>query len=262
MIRRNKPAVNVCTALVEELREGLFVSRDDELLFMNRAFAAMHGIPGGKEAKKSLLDFVAPEARKEFRKKFSGRQAKVTELRHRYDRLHQNGDHLPTEVRATLTHLKGERIWVGLCLDLKDPEGSEELRQLREFSENILRSSHDPITVVDEKGSILYLNPASERLIKYKKEEVIGNPLSIFYEDKSLLVEKLKTVERRNQPISYEAIIVDRQGSKHYQTVTRSPLTDSRGKYIGSVRSARTSRKRWHWRRRAEDRRGWRISGN
>jgi PAS domain S-box-containing protein len=238
--KKGKHVNDLCKVFVKGTTDSLFISKGEQIIFFNKGFALMHGIPEKGESKRNLLHFIAPESREEVLREFSRKKGRPTGIRTKYYRLHQDGSHIPTEVRANAIVHDREKIWVGICIDLSDQkEPEEELRQVKELSENILQSSHDPITVVDENGSIVYLNPASERLMNYTKEAVIGKPLSIFYEDKHLLQEKLETVKKTNQPISYEAVIVDKQNSRHYQVVTRSPLRDSKGRYIGSVAISR-----------------------
>lgn len=119
---------------------------------------------------------------------------------------------------------------------MKDGRESEEgLKQLKELSENILSSSYDSITVIDQKGSIIYFSPASERITHYKKEEVIGKSLSMFYRDKGIFKKNLELIEKTKGPVSYDAVILDREGGEHIMFISRSPLKDGKGNFIGSV---------------------------
>ena len=223
--------------LVEGIKEGLFISKDGVILFANGAFASMHGISPKHALGKNLIDFVAPESQQEFKKSLSGKLKRVaSQTRHEYYRLHRDGRRIPTELRGNPVSFDHGRAFVGVCLDLTDRKRSEEeLKQHKEFSENILSSSYDSITVIDQKGLIIYFSPASERITHYKKEEVIGKPLSFFYKDKELLKEKLNLIKKTKAPVSYEAVILDREGGEHIMFISRSPLKDDNGNCIGSV---------------------------
>jgi PAS domain S-box-containing protein len=109
----------------------------------------------------------------------------------------------------------------------------EQLKRLKEFSENVF--SFSSITVIDQKGSIIYFSPTSEKITGCKKEEVIGKPLSIFYKDPRLLMKKLELVEKTQGHVSYEAIILDKDGGERIMSIVRSPLKDAYGNCIGSV---------------------------
>jgi len=223
--------------IVEEMKEGLFIGDRDSILFVNEAFQSMHGLSRGSLLKKKILDLVAREFHEELIEKLGAMiDGKSSQVQIEYSRLHQDGRKIPTQLRANIIPFNHRRAFVGVCLDTKDQrEPEEKLDHLKELSENILSSSYDSITVVDQKGSIIYFSPASERITHYKKEEVIGKSLSIFYKDKELFREKIELIERTKGPVSYEAVILDKEGGEHILFVSRSPLKDREGNSIGSV---------------------------
>ncbi|OPX37750.1 MAG: hypothetical protein B1H12_04165, partial [Desulfobacteraceae bacterium 4484_190.2] len=57
----------------------------------------------------------------------------------------------------------------------------KELTETKEFLENILDSSVDGIVTTDLKGKITYLNRAMEEMIKYRREEILGQHISQVY---------------------------------------------------------------------------------
>jgi PAS domain S-box-containing protein len=223
--------------LVEHVDDGFFIIKDDIIVFANRAFASMHGTSKKEVLEKNIVNFVAPASCDEFKERFSEVSIKVSpQIRYEYKRLHRSGQLIPTELRANKIPSINGAVFAGICLDLTERKQSEEtLRQLKEFSENILSSSYDSITVVDQEGSIIYFSPASERITKFKKEEVIGTPLSFFYKDKELFKRKIEELEKTKAPVSYEATILDKEGNEHIMFVSRSPLKDSNENCIGSV---------------------------
>jgi len=223
--------------IVEEMKEGLFIGEKDFILFANEAFNAMHGFSAGSVSKKKLLDFVASDFHDEMVEKLGEMINGKSSLVHlEYSRLHKDGRKIPTELRANIIPFDHRRAFVGICLDIQNRRQSDEkLNHLKELSENILSSSYDSITVIDQKGSIIYFSPASERITHYKKEEVIGKSLSIFYKDKELFREKIERIEITKGPVSYDAVILDREGGEHIMFISRSPLRDGRGNFIGSV---------------------------
>ncbi len=68
------------------------------------------------------------------------------------------------------------------------------LESIREMLNAIIQSSDDAISVVDEKGNGLLVNPAYTRLTGLKEEDVIGEPASIdISEGESMHMKVLKT---------------------------------------------------------------------
>jgi PAS domain S-box-containing protein len=56
-----------------------------------------------------------------------------------------------------------------------------ELRNTKDFLENIMESSVDGIMTTDLKGKITYMNRALEDMIQHKRDEVLGTHVSNFY---------------------------------------------------------------------------------
>ena len=56
-----------------------------------------------------------------------------------------------------------------------------ELRETKEFLENVLESSVDGIVTTNLKGKITYLNRAMEQMLQFRKEEVLGKHISGLY---------------------------------------------------------------------------------
>jgi methyl-accepting chemotaxis protein len=56
-----------------------------------------------------------------------------------------------------------------------------ELRETKEFLENIMESSVDGILTTDLKGSLTYTNRAMEEMLQYRREEILGTHISRFY---------------------------------------------------------------------------------
>ncbi|HDR15940.1 MAG TPA: PAS domain S-box protein [Desulfobacteraceae bacterium] len=56
-----------------------------------------------------------------------------------------------------------------------------ELRETKEFLENIMESSVDGIVTTDLKGHITYVNRAMEEILQYEREELLGRHVSSIY---------------------------------------------------------------------------------
>jgi PAS domain S-box-containing protein len=231
------PSILYNKMVVEEMKEGLLIIENNLVLFANEAFYSMHGFNSDSVPRRKFLDHVANAFHNEFTEKIREMaDGKSSKMQMKYLRLHKDGRKIPTELRANIIPYDKRRAFVGICFDLTDGRPSEEeMNRPKELSENILSSSYDSITVVDQNGSIIYFSPASERITHYKREEVIGKSLSMFYKDKELFRKKLEFIEKTESAVSYEAVILDREGGEHIMFVSRSPLKDGKGRLIGSV---------------------------
>jgi len=99
-------------------------------------------------------------------------------------RVRKNGDRFP--VHSTITAIKdpsGKTTgFVEVVRDLTRRKNLEkELRETKEFLENIMESSVNGIVTTDLKGKITYLNRAMEEMIKYRREDILGQHISSVY---------------------------------------------------------------------------------
>jgi PAS domain S-box-containing protein len=99
-------------------------------------------------------------------------------------RIRKNGDRFP--VHTTITAIKdplGKTTgFVEIVRDLTRRKSLEkELRETKEFLENIMESSVNGIVTTDLKGKITYVNRAMEEMIKYRREEILGEHISSVY---------------------------------------------------------------------------------
>jgi PAS domain S-box-containing protein len=100
------------------------------------------------------------------------------------DRVRKNGDTFPAHTIVTaITDPSGKATgFVEIVRDITRRRSLErELRETKEFLENIMESSVDGIVTTDLKGKVTYLNRAMEELLEYRREEVLGTHISRFY---------------------------------------------------------------------------------
>jgi PAS domain S-box-containing protein len=100
------------------------------------------------------------------------------------DRVRKNGDIFPALTIVTANRGPSERIigFVEIVRDLTRRRHLErELRETKEFLENIMESSVDGVVTTDLKGKVTYLNRAMEDMVKSPREEILGKHISIYY---------------------------------------------------------------------------------
>ena len=100
------------------------------------------------------------------------------------DRVRKNGHVFPAHTIVTAILAPSGRVtgFVEIVRDLTQRRTLErELRETKEFLENIMESSVDGIATTDLKGKVTYLNRAMEELVGFRREEVLGTHISRFY---------------------------------------------------------------------------------
>ncbi|WDV45012.1 sigma 54-interacting transcriptional regulator [Clostridiaceae bacterium M8S5] len=97
----------------------------------------------------------------------------------------------------------------------------------------MIDSVDEGIIAINNKLEIEYYNNYCEKILHYKKEEVIGKTLDEIFGENTLMAKLLKTGEKYD---NVEIILKTEKGKSHYLTTGR-PIKDDNNKTIGVVAS-------------------------
>jgi diguanylate cyclase (GGDEF)-like protein/PAS domain S-box-containing protein len=138
------------------------------------------------------------------------------------------------DARGHVTHV------IGTGIDVTARRQAEnELRQAKEYLENILDNSADPIGIVDARGKIIKWNKASTQVFGYSFDELAGKSSFELYADKDELQEMLTQLRRDGSVRRYEIHMKKKDGSIALFALSIHLLYDRTQKVIGSVCVAR-----------------------
>ena len=87
-----------------------------------------------------------------------------------------------------------------------------EVREAKEYLENILDNSADPITIVDRHGRIIKWNKASDKTFGYSFEELEGKSSFELYADQNELQAILTQLRRDGSVRGYEIHLKKKDG--------------------------------------------------
>ena len=134
-----------------------------------------------------------------------------------------------------------ERIYADLAQAQMEMERStQELREAKEFADNVIRSMVNALVVADQWGAITLMNHAALALFDRRREELAGRPLKMLFADQadppavpwSVLWNRLLDGEVVSE---VEAVVRDRQETRIPVAVSGSVLHDSSGNSVGVV---------------------------
>lgn len=119
-------------------------------------------------------------------------------------RVRKGGEHFPALTTVTTIKDPGSGRVAGFVEIIRDitvrKKLERELRETKEFLENIMESSVDGILTTDLKGRLTYTNRAMEEMLRSRREEVLGTHISRFYvkgmEQAKEIMTLLRAVER------------------------------------------------------------------
>jgi PAS domain S-box-containing protein len=205
-----------------------------------------------------FLDHVVPEDRPEVLRSFQ--TAIAAESDWSFNCRIRRADGAIRHILAAGTHKRdaeGKAVEIhGLVQDITEGKRVEEVQQ--EMAA-LVESADDGILTKSLDGVIRSWNPAAERLLGYRADEIIGHPVTRLLpqdrlEEESMILDKLRRGERVSH---FETVRRRRDGSLVDVSLTISPIRDHAGIVVGASKIMRdiTERKRaeYEWRRINED---------
>ena len=244
-----KASEEKCRTLLEITSEGCWLINPElKTIEVNAALCKMLGYSQDEMIGKTPFDFVDDENRKIFIEQTS----KISVTAHRSYEItlkKKTGEDLPTYFNATTIRGKAGEVLGAFAFitDITEKKRAEEaLRKSEDQYRNIFKNIQDVYYEVTLDGIILEASPSIEDVSLYKREEIIGKSLSDIYVDPKNRDEFLKELLKKGKVTDYEALMVDKDGSQTYCSITAKLIRDKLGhpvKIIGSLRNI-TERKR------------------
>ncbi|MBI4776889.1 MAG: PAS domain-containing protein [Deltaproteobacteria bacterium] len=111
----------------------------------------------------------------------------------------------------------------------------EEVRKNEEYLENVLNHSSDMIITTNFDGFIVTFNPAAEKLLGYKKEEMLGSHVEGLWKKPEERRELMEEVGRLGAVNNYPAVLIAKDGTEVEISLSLSQLRDRRGRVLGTV---------------------------
>ncbi|MEW6558547.1 MAG: PAS domain S-box protein, partial [Elusimicrobiota bacterium] len=114
----------------------------------------------------------------------------------------------------------------------------------KDYVDNIIKSMIDTLIVTDPNGNIRTVNKATEELLGYKEDELIGKPVRILFAEEETLSKGTKWEKLLNEGSvrNYEMTYRTKNGENIPVTFSGSVMKDKDGNLVGIVGIARDMR--------------------
>src|SRR4030042_2193222 len=185
------------------------------------------------------ITFTPEDIMNEVQKEISGRTIKEGVYDQEMYRIRKDGSRFPaySTIPGIQGHSENEKGFLEVVQDITKRKGLErELRETKDFLENIMESSVDGIITTDLKGKITYINRAMEGKIQYKRQELIGLHISLYYMRGIQQARDIMDILRQKERVENYEIEVKRKDGKILQIQTSLfLLRDDNNKIIGTA---------------------------
>jgi PAS domain S-box-containing protein len=254
-------------SLVEYSPDGIFISQDGAVIYVNKSGLSIMGVASFEELRKdNIFDFLMPEYRaasmERVKRAMQGEKLDFIVVKAQ----RPNGEIIDAEIKSLMINYEGKPALQTIVHDLGAQkklmhetlraELAEEMNELLEqeitkrklaqirhlesekFLKNIINGSLDIICAADEAGEITEFNLTSQKTFGYSRDEVLGRSVSILYASPTEFKERTKQLEKTGQFIG-EAHLKRKDGSVFLSYISLSTLYNHAGEYIGNVGIAR-----------------------
>jgi len=149
-----------------------------ELVDVNPACCALHGMTKEELLQAELTEFVPPESMPILMNLLAtvrkGRSYKDEAIA-----THKDGRVFHLDVRGEPVTFQGEPHILLILRDISEQKQREsDLRRSEDLFRATVEAAMDCIVSMDEQGRIIEFNPAAERVFGYRREEVVGRSLA------------------------------------------------------------------------------------
>ncbi len=153
--------------------------------------------------------------------------------------IRKDGTFFPLEISFSLTGKKNKTV-IGVIRDLTERKKREnEIREAKEFLENLFQTSTDAIMVTDAGGYITMVNGAMEGMVGYGREELLGMHTGRFTpRDEGVKSQALKIMERlfnEGKVYGQESLWLKKDGQQIFVEFNLSLLKEKDGTIVGGV---------------------------
>jgi PAS domain S-box-containing protein len=110
-----------------------------------------------------------------------------------------------------------------------------ELKKNRDYLEGIVESSADIIITVNASNKIQTINAGAEKVLGYKRMEVIGKPIEMLFSDPDHRRAAINKLKESGSVVNYETQFQTKTGENRDVLLTLSYLRNPNGEVIGTI---------------------------
>ena len=165
------------STLIEQSVDGILILKNRLVTFANRRMREMTGFSQEEILGKMFVDLAAPEYKEMLEEEYHRRQAgEEISGNHELGILTKDGRKIPVETKVQRIIYQGQPAVMSIIRDITARKQAEEaLQESEEYLKTYLENAPDGVYLSDLNGSFLYGNKKAEKIMGYKKEELIGS---------------------------------------------------------------------------------------
>jgi len=126
----------------------------------------------------------------------------------------KNGEEFPVEITANYIQFEGNQFIVAFARNISARKAYEEQINKSETEyQKIFENVADVFYEASLEGTLINVTPSVERLTRYNREDLIGQPMEVFYFDPTTREPLLKALYEKGEILEWELDVKDMDGS-------------------------------------------------
>ena len=218
-------------AVIETSLNGICMADADEnLLFVNNAFAEMLGYEPEKIIGMNIAQFTVPEEFERMRQQTKYRKNGESNI---YESVLLYKDGTPVYVLVSASPLYEKdgsfKGTMGVFTDITDRKiALEALRESEQRYRAVVETTSSGIGIADENENLTFVNPGLAKMLGYEPNELLGKNLEeISFKDEYEKFKEQTKKRKAGESNSFESVLKHRDGSSVNVLVSASPLFDA-----------------------------------
>jgi len=226
--------------LVETLREGIWViDKDSRTTFVNPRMAEILGYDIEEMEGTHLFSFM-DERGVEIAKRLLERRKQDIKEQHDFEFLRKDGKRVYATLETTpITDDNGNYsgALAGVMDITKRKKAEEELRNTKNYLDNLLNYANAPIIVWDNAKRITLFNNAFEALTGHKKKSMLGRNIGILFppSQKEAILQTIESATKGEKWKSVEIPILCKDKETKIALWNSTNITDEEGKMVATI---------------------------
>ena len=240
-------------ALTDTSLQGIVIAqgRPLRIVYASRPVAGMLGFSREESVSSSpeqIEQMIHGQDRSDLLSRYEDRlEGKQVSSRYEARIVRKNGEVRWLEIFSSRIQFGGKPAVQSAFVDITERKRAEEaLRESEGKYRRIFENVQDVFYQVDKKGNIIDISPSIERYSEYKREELIGRPVTDVYANPSDREKLLAEISRKGEVIDFELELRAKSGRKVIASVNSHVLFSETGEPLGIEGSLRdiTERKK------------------
>jgi PAS domain S-box-containing protein len=215
--------------------QGIWVSHNGRTRYANRRMAELMRCSIDELMARPVLDFTDPAAIDELKER--GRLGREG-LAQRYEIQMRRADGSPFQAEVATTPLRDTAgIYEGAVAVVSDVTARNEAASAARFRNALLDAIGEAVLASGPDGTLIYANPAAERLFGWRIGEMLGqNGLELLpTEEAGSESQRIHSRLLKKRRFSGDLELTRRDGTTFVAHMTGAPVLDARGELVGLI---------------------------